>query len=101
MKNTITRAAKLDVDELKALCKQRELTLDLTWKWVGRNRHGLLQIRDDNCKLVVAVEYARNTQSWDSGDEEFNRVPRHSPRHAAVLSALKHLKALNTGAQCE
>lgn len=64
--------------------------LDFHWRWNGRNRDGVLYVwSKDN--LLVRVQYSRNTWMWGPGDEGLERTHTGSPKHRAVLEALKQL----------
>ena len=89
--NTIpTIPARMSVDALKRLAADNALDLQLTWRWAGRSRHGVLTVSKGGINLF-SESFARSTRMWGSGDENLDLVHTGSPKHHAVLKALASL----------
>lgn len=82
--------ARMSVDELKRLAADNALDLQLTWRWAGRSRHGVLTVSKDGINLF-SESFARSTRMWGSGDEKFELVRTGSPKHRAVMKAVASL----------
>ncbi|MFL9906827.1 hypothetical protein [Paraburkholderia sp. RL17-337-BIB-A] len=67
--------------------------MQLTWQWVGRQRHGVLTITKDG-KPLFSERFARSTQTWGRGDENFDLVRTGSNKHLAVMHAVSVLRSL-------
>ncbi|MBC8752587.1 hypothetical protein [Paraburkholderia podalyriae] len=85
--------ARMSVDRLRRLAASNDLQLQLTWQWVGRQRHGVLTVTKDG-KSLFSERFARATQMWGRGDETFDLVRTGSNKHVAVIHALEALKSL-------
>jgi hypothetical protein len=83
--------ARMSVDALKRLAADNNLHLQLTWRWVGRERHGVLTVAKGGHALF-SERFARSTQVWGRGDETFDLVRTGSNKHIAIMRALKALQ---------
>lgn len=82
--------ARMSVDELRRLAAANKLELHLTWRWVGRSRHGVLTVTKDGIQLF-SESFSRSTRMWGAGDEKFELVRTGSPKHRVVMKAVASL----------
>ncbi len=78
-----------------AFLRRHDLEYGITWQWVGRVRHGLLEVYhtalgpcDGN---VLAQPFERNTATWADSDCRIVKVRTGSPKHLAIKAALQRL----------
>ena len=57
----------------------RDLTLDIYWRWSGRQRDGVLNVLDSERRAVFSYQFERNTQRCGRTDETPQRVRTGSP----------------------
>lgn len=89
-KTTYVPPARVSADALKALLDMHNLSLDISWRWSGWNRSGVLRVIDDT-GVRFERQYRRATQLWGRGDETLERMRTGSPKHEAVMAALAAL----------
>jgi hypothetical protein len=85
--------ARMSVDALKRLAAEHHLELLLNWRWVGRERHGVLTVSKDG-EVLFSESFVRRTQVWGPGDERFDLVRTGSPKHMVVKRALASLRGI-------
>src|ERR1700676_4453638 len=89
--NTPSLPARMSVDALKGLAAEHNLELLLTWRWAGRERHGMVTIIKDG-EVLFSESFARSTQMWGQGDERLDLVRTGSPKHRVVMKAVAFLR---------
>jgi hypothetical protein len=85
--------ARMSVDALKRLAAEHKLDVYLTWRWVGRERHGVLTVSKDG-RPLFSERFPRSTRVWGRGDETFDLVRTGSNKHRAVMHAVCALRSL-------
>lgn len=85
--------ARMSVDTLQRLARDYGLDLQLTWQWVGRERHGVLTVTKAD-RVLFSERFARSTRVWGPGDENFDLVRTGGHKHKAVMHAVRALRSL-------
>lgn len=91
---SVTRA------RFETLLARNGLDYGVTWKWVGRCRHGVIEVYDvslgQSDGVMDSEEYERNTHRWSDGDRQIGRMRTNSPKHRAVKALVARLQALSS-----
>lgn len=82
--------ARIDLDLFKSLLVAKGCEYQISWRWSGRSRNGLLQILKEG-ECIAVFEFYRNTSIWGESDRRLNRLRTGSARHGAVQDAIRHL----------
>lgn len=69
-------------------------TLNIEWKWNGRNRHGVVNITNRAGTCIYSGEYPRSETRWDENDARITSCNRGSAKHFALIAALSFLRSL-------
>ena len=81
------------------LLKKINLDYGIRWKWVGRSRHGIIDVYDVSrgpyYGVVESEEFERNTQLWKASDTVLGRIHYGSPKYRAVRALVTRLQALS------
>lgn len=91
--NTGTIPARMSANALVRIAKENGLDIAVTWRWAGRERHGVLTVRKGE-QVLFSEQFRRATQLWSRGDEGFELMRTGSPKHLCVTHAVKALQAL-------
>jgi hypothetical protein len=85
------------LSRFRELLTKNNLDYGITWKWVGRCRHGIIEVYDlemGPCDGVIDSEaFERNTQLWTDYDSHFGRMHTDSPKHRALKALVARLQA--------
>lgn len=82
--------ARIDLDLFKSLLVAKGCEYQISWRWRGRSRNGLLQILKEG-ECIAVFEFYRNTSIWGESDRRLYRLQTGSARHDAVQRAIRHL----------
>ena len=78
-----------------AVLRRYDLDYGITWQWVGRVRHGVLEVYENALGPcdgnVLAQTFERNTAVWEESDCRIGKVRTGSPKHLAIKAALERL----------
>ena len=79
-----------------ALLKRRGLDYGITYEWVGRCRHGVIEVFDAALGpfdgAVACERFSRSTHLWTEADGRIGTMRTGSPKHIAVRSLLATLE---------
>lgn len=78
-----------------AVLRRYDLDYGITWQWVGRVRHGILEVYHNDlgpCEgNVLTQRFRRNAATWVDSDCGIGKVRTGSPKHFAIKAALQRL----------
>ena len=81
-----------------ALLARHGLDYGITYKWVGRCRHGVIEVYEAALGpfdgAVDSEEFNRETQLWTDADSNIGRMRTGSAKHMAVKNLLARLEDL-------
>lgn len=90
---SVTRA------RFETLLAKNGLDYGITWKWVGRCRHGIIEVYDASLGpadgVMDSAEFKRNTHRWTDNDCRIGRMRTNSPKHNAVKALVARMRALS------
>ena len=79
-----------------ALLKRRGLEYGIAYEWVGRCRHGIIEVFDavlGSFDGAVACErFSRSTHLWTEADGRIGTMRTDSPKHLAVKALVATLE---------
>ena len=79
-----------------ALLRRRSLEYGITYQWVGRCRHGVIEVFDAALGPVdgaVAYErFSRSSHLWTEADARIGTMRTGSPKHFAVKALVATLE---------
>lgn len=83
-------------ERFHSLLKRRSLEYGITYEWVGRCRHGVIEIFDAALGPfdgpVACERFSRSTHLWTEADGRIGTMRTGSPKHIAVRSLLATLE---------
>jgi hypothetical protein len=85
------------LSQFRELLTKNNLDYGITWRWVGRCRHGIIEVYDleiGPCDGVVLSQgFERNTQRWEESDTVLGRMVTDAPKHRALKALVTKLQA--------
>jgi hypothetical protein len=79
-----------------SLLKRHGLEYGITYEWVGRCRHGVIEVFDAALGpfdgAVACERFSRNTQLWTEADALIGTMRTGSPKHLAVKALVATLE---------
>lgn len=75
------------------LLTSNDFYYDITWKWAGRSRFGVIKVYDRSDAIVERQAFERNTQRWTERDEVLGRMHFASPKHRALSALVVRISA--------
>jgi hypothetical protein len=79
-----------------SLLKRLGLEYGITYEWVGRCRHGVIEVFDaalGPCDgAVVCERFSRSTHLWTEADARIGTMRTDSPKHLAVKALVSTLE---------
>lgn len=79
-----------------ALLKRRGLEYGITYEWVGRCRHGIIEVFESVLGpfdgAVACERFSRSTHLWTEVDGRIGTMRTGSPKHAAVRALVAALE---------
>jgi len=79
-----------------SLLKRRGLEYGITYKWVGRCRHGVIEVFESALGpfdgAVACERFSRNTHLWTEADGRIGPMRTGSPKHLAVKALVATLE---------
>lgn len=79
-----------------SLLSRRGLEYGITYHWVGRCRHGIIEVFDSTLGpfdgAVACERFSRNTHLWTEADGRIGAMRTSSPKHLAVKALLATLE---------
>jgi hypothetical protein len=84
------------LSRFQGLLAKNNLDYGITWKWVGRCRHGIIEVYDIEMGpangVVESEAFERNTQLWTESDTVLGQMHAGSPKHQAVKALAARLQ---------
>jgi hypothetical protein len=87
----MARGPRMDLCDLRKVVADRGWTLEVSRRWVGRHRLGVIKVKDDE-KTVYTAEFAEDPKGRGKRDAEWTEVRYGSPPHRAFADALSYLR---------
>ena len=79
-----------------SLLKRHGLEYGITYEWIGRCRHGVIEVFDAQLGpfdgAVACERFSRNTHLWTEADGRIGTMRTGSPKHLAVKALVATLK---------
>lgn len=79
-----------------SLLKRQGLEYGITYEWVGRYRHGVIEVFDAALGPfdgpVACERFCRSTHIWTEADARIGTMRRDSPKHRAVKALVAALE---------
>lgn len=79
-----------------SLLKRHGLEYGITYEWVGRCRHGVIEVFESALGpfdgAVACERFSRNTHLWTEADGRIGTMRSDSPKHIAVRSLVATLE---------
>jgi hypothetical protein len=79
-----------------SLLKRHGLEYGITYQWVGRCRHGIIEVFDSTLGpfdgAVACERFSRNTHLWTEADGRIGAMRTDSPKHLAVTALVATLE---------
>ena len=79
-----------------ALLKRYGFEYGITYEWVGRCRHGVIEVFDSTLGpfdgAVACEKFCRSTHLWTEADARIGTMRKNSPKHIAVKALVATLE---------
>lgn len=100
MKVLATRTAQeptaITAARFLSLLKRHGLEYGITYEWVGRCRHGVIEVFDAALGpfdgAVACERFSRSTHLWTEADARIGTMHTDSPKHLAVRALVATLE---------
>ena len=80
--------------ELAATAAAKGLRVSISWKWLGRDRAGVVYVKRAG-ECLFATVYSRGNQRWDQNkDASLTSCNVNSNKHHALIAANEFVQAL-------